>query len=106
MPYRPYHTHDDIHLLNPREIYEVDIEIWPTSVVIPENHRIGLSIRGKDYVYQTGGGSTLPNMNKFSGCGPFLHDNSQDRPFEIFSGNVSLHFGDNYNPYLLLPIIN
>ena len=105
LPYRPFHTHDEDQLLEPGEIYEIDVEIWPTSVVIPKNYRIGLTVRGKDYVYQTGGGSTLPNMNKFSGCGPFLHDDSRDRPFETFSKNVSLHFSESHNPYVLLPII-
>jgi hypothetical protein len=32
-------------------VVELDIEIWPTSIVVPKGHRIGLSIRGKDYVY-------------------------------------------------------
>ena len=105
LPYRPFHTHDEDQLLEPGEIYEIDVEIWPTSVVIPKNYRIGLTVRGKDYVYQTGGGSTRPNMNKFSGCGPFLHDDSRDRPFETFSKNVSLHFSESHNPYVLLPII-
>ena len=51
LPYRPYHTHDEIQPLKPGEVYELDIEIWPTSIVLPKGYRIGLSVRGKDYVY-------------------------------------------------------
>src|SRR5262244_1785452 len=48
-PYRPYHTHDERLLLKPNEIVELDVEIWPTSIVIPGGCRIGLTVRGKDY---------------------------------------------------------
>ena len=39
LPYRPYHTHDEIQPLTPGEIYELDIEIWPTSNVLYEGYR-------------------------------------------------------------------
>ncbi len=104
-PYRPYYTHDEIQPLEPQKIYELDIEIWPTSIVIPKNYRIALTVRGRDYVNQSGGGSTLPNMNKFSGCGPFLHNDPDDRPLDIFGKKISLHFSEKDVPYLLLPII-
>jgi len=104
-PYRPYHTHDKVELLIPKKVYEVDIEIWPTSIVVPKGYRIGLTIKGQDYVNQSGGGSTLPNMNKFSGCGPFLHDDPIDRPNDIFGKKTTLHFSRDQKPYLLLPII-
>ena len=90
--YRPYHSHDKIELLTPEKVYEVDVEIWPTSIVVPKKYRIGLTIKGQDYVNQSGGGSTLPNMNKFSGCGPFLHDDPIDRPNDIFGKKTTLHF--------------
>jgi len=28
---------------------ELDIEIWPTCIVVPAGYRIALTIRGKDY---------------------------------------------------------
>ena len=40
-PYRPYHTHDQKQPLKPGEVVELDIEIWPTSIVVPAGHRIG-----------------------------------------------------------------
>ena len=50
--YRPYHTHDAKQLLAPGEIYELDIEIWPTSIVIPEGYRLVVTLRGSDYDYK------------------------------------------------------
>ena len=33
--YRPYHTHDELQPLEPGVVYELDVEIWPSSIVIP-----------------------------------------------------------------------
>jgi len=105
-PYRPYHAHDRIEPLAKGDVVELDIEIWPTSIVVPPGHRIGLTIRGKDYVYAGPSGGKLSNFkNELTGCGPFLHDDARDRPPETFGGVTSLHFGAGRRPYLLLPII-
>jgi predicted acyl esterase len=106
LPYRPYHTHDKAQPLKKGEVAELDIEIWPTSVVVPTGYRVGLTIRGKDYVYPGPSGGKLSNFkNELTGCGPFLHDDPIDRPHGIFGGVTSLHFGRDKQPYLLLPII-
>ena len=106
LPYRPYHTHDEKQPLTPGEIVELDIEIWPTSVVVPKGHRIALSVRGRDYVYPGGADQGLSNMkNAFTGVGPFLHDDAQDRPPEIFGRDVTLHFSQDMVPYVLVPVI-
>ena len=85
---------------------ELDIEIWPTSIVVPAGYRIGLSIRGKDYEYGGASGGKLSNFkNELTGCGPFLHNDPRDRPPAIFGGTTSLHFGRGKAAYLLLPII-
>ena len=105
-PYRPYHTHDEKQPLKKGQVVELDIEIWPTSIVVPADHRVGLSIRGKDYEYGGASGGKLSNFkNELKGCGPFLHDDPRDRPPAIFNGITSLHFGRDKAPYLLLPII-
>jgi hypothetical protein len=106
LPYRPYHSHDEIQPLTPGDVYELDIEIWPTSIVVPKGARIGLSVRGRDYVYPGGSGGRLSNMkNEFTGCGPFLHDDPRDRPVELFGGRTTLHFGEGRENYILLPIV-
>jgi predicted acyl esterase len=105
-PYRPYHTHDQKQPLKKGETVELDIEIWPTSIVVPAGYRVGLSVRGKDYEYGGASGGKLSNFkNELKGCGPFLHDDPRDRPSAIFNGTTSLHFGRGKTPYLLLPII-
>ena len=104
-PYRPYHSHDERQKLAPGEKVALDIEIWPTSIVVPQGYRIALTIRGKDYEHP-GPGSRLSNMkNEFRGCGPFLHDDPRDRPPEIFGGKTTLHIGPDHPPHVLLPII-
>ena len=105
-PYRPYHTHDRKQPLKPGEVVELDIEIWPTSIVVPAGYRVALTIRGKDYEYGGASGGRLSNFkNELRGCGPFLHDDPRDRPADIFGGTTSLHFGRGRQAYLLLPIV-
>ncbi|MDQ2954926.1 MAG: CocE/NonD family hydrolase [Pseudomonadota bacterium] len=105
-PYRPYHTHDKKQPLKRGEVVELDVEIWPTSIVVPQGFRVGISIRGKDYEYGGASGGRLSNFkNELKGCGPFLHDDPVDRPGGIFGGVTSLHFGRGRAPYLLLPLI-
>jgi predicted acyl esterase len=105
LPYRPYHTHDERQPLTPGEIYGLDIEIWPTCIVVPKGYRIALTVRGKDYEYE-GEAATLSNMkNPMRGCGPFVHDDPEDRPPEVFGGKVTLHVSPERAAYVLLPVI-
>ena len=91
LPYRPYHTHDEEQPLTPGAVYELDIEIWPTCIVIPEGYRVAFTVRGKDYEYPGGVGGGLSNMkNEFTGCGCFIHTDPKDRPAAVFGKNVTL----------------
>ena len=106
LPYRPYHSHDEKWPLTPGEVVDLDIEIWPTSIVVPAGYRIGLTLRGNDYEYEGESGGYLSNFkNELKGCGPFLHDDPRDRPLEIFGGTTTLHIDTEQPGYLLLPII-
>src|SRR5207244_3094678 len=58
-PWRPYHTHDETQPLTPGRVYELDIEIWPTSIVLPARARLGLTARRRDYE-PPGGASPRP----------------------------------------------
>jgi uncharacterized protein len=101
--YRPLHTHDEIQPLAPNEVYELDVELWPTSIIVPKGYQLGLTVAGKDYE------NSKPNARFFDtqmkGCGPFFHDDPDDRPSEIFGGKVTVYAGANTGSYLLLPII-
>lgn len=106
LPYRPYHAHDERQPLTPGEVYELDIEIWPTCIVVPVGYRIGLTVRGKDYVYPgdlsgVAGGIGQPA----TGVGPFRHEDQSDRPATIFANDVTLHPGSEKRPYVLLPVL-
>lgn len=105
LPYRPYHPHDEVQPLTPGEPVELDVEIWPTCIVVPKGYRIGLTVRGRDYEWD-GAAAVLSNMkNPMKGCGPFVHDDPQDRPMDVFGGTNTLHFDAGAAPYLLLPVI-
>ena len=105
--YRPYHTHDEPQPLQPRQVYQLDVELWPTSVVVPAGHRIVLSVRGGDYEYEGGEGAAhlTTFANELRGCGPFTHDDVRDRPGHIFRGVNRLHCGGSRDAYLLLPVV-
>ena len=105
-PYRPYHTHDERQELTPDEVYELDVEIWPTSLVVPAGYRIAFTVRGRDYEYPKAGGARLTTFkNELRGSGPFLHDDPEDRPPDVFGGTVSVHAGGERGSYLLLPFV-
>jgi hypothetical protein len=105
-PSRPYHTHTRPQLLVPGEIYELDIEIWPTSIVIPAGYRLVVTIRGNDYQYDgelTDFAKSFHYANR--GVGPFVHNDPDDRPRETFSGKVTIHLGGETDSHILLPIV-
>lgn len=105
LPYRPYHTHDEDQPLTPGEPVEVDIEIWPTCIVVPAGYTVALTIRGKDYEH--GGAPVVaPHVPyPLRGVGPFIHSDQRNRPSAIFSGKNSLHFAEGRQPWLMVPII-
>jgi predicted acyl esterase len=105
LPYRPYHTHDEEQPLKPGKAYEVDVEVWPTCIVVPKGCRIALSVRGTDYVYPGDSSVKLGAYANWNGCGIFRHDDPRDRPAEIFGGDVTLHTGPKEQGYVLLPVI-
>ncbi len=105
LSYRPWHTHDEEWPLTPGKPAEVDVEIWPTSIVVPPGYRIALSVRGKDYEYD-GTDAALPHAPyPMKGVGPFTHTNPHDRPPATFGGTNTLHFDAGMAPYVLLPVI-
>ncbi|MBC7780994.1 MAG: CocE/NonD family hydrolase [Proteobacteria bacterium] len=105
--WRPHHTHDRVEPLVPGDAVGVDIELWPTSIVVPAGHRIALSVRGRDYEWQATTGARLSNFrNELKGCGPFLHDDPRDRPPEVFGGRTTLHIDAGDPGWLMLPVID
>lgn len=105
-PYQPYHPHRKADPLVPGEIYELDVEILPTSIVVPAGYRVALTVRGKDYEYE----GPLPAFaHEFyyasRGVGPFTHTSVDDRPPALFDGTVTIHAGARYDSHVLLPVV-
>jgi predicted acyl esterase len=105
-PWRPYHTHTNPQPLTPGEIYRLDVEIWPTSIIVPTGYRIGLTIRGTDYEYE-GPAAQLSHFKgtQLRGVGIYTHADPTHRPTDIYGGTTTLHTGPPHPATLLLPHI-
>lgn len=107
LAHRPYHTHDELQTLTSGHVYELDVEIWPTCIVVPVGYRLALSVKGKDYETSR----EVPAWAKgwsYAGRGVppnFTHADPDDRPTAVFGGTVTLHAGGSTSSFLLLPII-
>lgn len=88
LPYRPWHTHDEIQYLEPFDIYELDIELLPTSIVVPPGFRLALTVQAHDWERSVS----------------FQDDNWDQRP-ELYGGKTTIHSGPSHPSYLLLPHI-
>jgi predicted acyl esterase len=96
--YLPYYPHDERQPLAPGEIYEVDLEIWPMGLSLPQGSRLTLTVQGKDFERP---GATGP----LRGVAWFTHDDPVDRPPERFAGTNTIHTGGPHPSYLLLPVL-
>ena len=97
-PYRPFHPHDGEEKLTAGTVYEVDIEIWPTSIVYPKGYMMALTVGGKDF--ERAGATGL-----MKGSGIFMHDSAADRPAPEFAGVNTIHTGGAHESCLILPRI-
>ena len=98
-PYRPYHTHDTAEPLTPGEVYALQVELWPTCIVLPAGYRLALTLQGKDFERATAAVQPASFVNPFRGSGPFTHTNRQDRPATIASTRfVSMSIPVTSNP--------
>ncbi|TWO73252.1 CocE/NonD family hydrolase [Caenimonas sedimenti] len=110
LPYRPWHPHDEEQPLVPGEVHELDIEIWPTSIVLPPGFRLALTVGGEDYDHQLPGPLVPKAPPQYggirqTGCSIHVHDVSGDRPPEVFDGTATLYTGGKHASFLLLPVI-
>jgi predicted acyl esterase len=88
MPHREYLS-TDVQEVQPEVVYGVDVEVWPTNVVVEKGGKI---------VFEVASGDT-------QGCGIFQHDSCVDRPESKFKGVNILHFGKGKENYVMLPVI-
>jgi hypothetical protein len=84
LPCRPYHKHQRRLYVTPGEPVEVQVEIWPTSMVFRKGHRIRLDVQPRDGV----------------GSVHYTHYHA-----DYNSGSNTIYAGGDKPSYLLLPII-
>ena len=87
-PYREYRS-NDVLPVKPGEVYGVDVEVWPTNVIVDKNHRLVLEISSGDT----------------QGAGIFEHNSDKDRPRDLLEGFNHIHFGPEYENWILMPVI-
>ncbi|OCL12710.1 alpha/beta-hydrolase [Glonium stellatum] len=86
LPYRHYRS-IDVQEVKVSEIYAVDVEIWPTNVVVSEGGKLIFEISGADT----------------QGSGIFAHESEKDRPEKVFKGTNEIVFGVGEGNYVVLP---
>ena len=93
--WRPYHSHLERELGTVGETYALEIEIWPTSVVVPEGYSLALTVRGSDFEF--------PHLREppYTGVFPFLHS---DRDPVVFGNIHTLLTGGDFDSYLQIPL--
>ena len=101
-PERPYHAHDEVDPLEPGKVVQLDVEIWPTSIVLPKGWHLAMTVAGQDYDHGQDGARLDHFANELRGCGPFIHP---DRPADEFGGPVTIHTGGDRASSLLLPVV-
>jgi len=105
LPYRPYHTHDEVQPLAPGDVVTVDVEVWPTSVVLPTGYRLALTVQGKDFELPGDGPWPTFNNTQMRGNGVFVHRDPVDRPSDRSNSETTLVSSPDRPCYLLVPII-
>jgi predicted acyl esterase len=102
-PWMPWHLHQRAEPLIPGEIYELDVEIWPTCIVLPAGYRLALSVLGRDFDH--GLEPVKLGGRIMQGSGPFLHDHPEDRPAKTFDNQITLYTGDGLQSSIMVPVI-
>ncbi len=87
-PHREYLSTDRLPLA-PEEVYPVDVEVWPSNVVVSPGHKLVLEVSSGDT----------------QGAGLFEHNSKEDRDEKSFAGINHIHFGKDYENWLLMPLI-
>ncbi|KAH7232852.1 Alpha/Beta hydrolase protein [Fusarium tricinctum] len=88
LPWREYLS-TDVQPVIVGEQYEVDVEVWPTNVVLDPGAKLVLEVASGDT----------------QGCGIFRHDDETDRAPDKFQGMNHICFGPGILNYVTLPVI-
>ncbi|MFC4954411.1 CocE/NonD family hydrolase [Acinetobacter puyangensis] len=94
--YQPIHLHTEKLAVQPNVPYPADIEIWPTSIVVPPNYTLALTIQGRDFSFPS------QSDGPFQSTTPFMH---LGRDAAEFKGKQTIYTGGKFDSYILLPFI-
>lgn len=87
-PHRNYLS-SDASAVTPGTIYPVDVEVWPTNVVVEKGGKLVLEVSSGDT----------------QGAGIFEHNSPEDRKPEKLEGTNHIHFGPEHDNWVLMPVI-
>jgi predicted acyl esterase len=87
-PHREYYS-TDVLPVEAGEVYDADVEVWPTNVVVSPGNRLVLEVSSGDT----------------QGAGLFEHTSDVDRPREVFEGMNHIHFGSGLDNWVMMPFI-
>ena len=104
-PYRPWQTFDERQPLQPGVPVDVDIEIWPFSVIFPRRHRLGVSVFGRDFEFPGDGPWPTAYGVSMRGNAIFVHTDGHDHSRPEFRGTTTLYGGE-ARSRLLLPFLD
>ncbi|KJK64039.1 X-Pro dipeptidyl-peptidase C-terminal non-catalytic domain protein [Aspergillus parasiticus SU-1] len=88
LPRREYRSSDVLPVEN-GVIYECDVELWPTNVMVEAGGWLVFEVASVDT----------------EGAGLFRHNSPVARPPSKFEGSNYIHFGEGRENYIVLPII-
>lgn len=129
--YRPVHTHDEKQPLKPGEKVMLDVEVWPTSVIIPKGYRLGFYVGGKDFSFSDKSKWSKVSISSYMHVrflsslfktltpkgmfkllthdriwkGQAMYTHNVDRKAKAFHGVTTIHSNEDDKPYVLLPVI-
>lgn len=129
--YRPYHTHDEKQLLKENEKVQLDVEVWPTSVIVPKGYRLGFYVGGKDFSFTSKDKWSRVNISSYlrlrmllslfrtlslkvmlallkhdkAWKGQAMYTHNIDSKSKSYHGITTIYSDENDKPYILLPII-
>lgn len=86
LPHRNYYS-SNVQEARLGEVYGVDVEAWPTNVVLEKCEALVFEVAGHDT----------------QRVGNFSHDHPKDRPQQVFDELDTVHVGGQ-SSWLLLPI--
>jgi predicted acyl esterase len=87
-PWRPFHSHARADMLARDVPVQLDVEIWPTSIVLRRGDRLILEVSSSDQ----------------SGAFFAMGRDPRDRPASRFDGHNILHTGGSHVAFLRLPV--